>query len=82
MDIIQFYEVEQIAPERISNMAKEYKLNSNEDLKVDIYKYLLPHMRNMLLRRGFAYCELEDGLSISWDIVEYLLNNWSVIWIF
>jgi hypothetical protein len=33
----------------------------------------------MLLRRGFSYGELEDGLSISWDIVEYLLDNWSVI---
>lgn len=79
LDIIQFYEVEQISPDRISAMAREYKNNNSEELKVDIYKYLLPHMRNMLLRRGFAYCELEDGLSISWDIVEYLLGNWTVM---
>ena len=77
LDIIQFYEVEQISPDRISAMAREYKDNNDEDLKVDIYRYLLPHMRNMLLRRGFAYCELEDGLSISWDMVEYLLSNWN-----
>lgn len=77
LDIIQFYKVEQISPYRISAMARDYKNNNDEDLKVDIYKYLLPHMRNMLLRRGFAYCELEDGLSISWDIVEYLLGNWT-----
>lgn len=79
LDIIQFYEVEQISPDRISSMAREYKVNNSEELKVDIYKYLLPHMKNMLLRRGFAYCELEDGLSISWDIVEYLLGNWTVM---
>ena len=40
--------------------------------------YLCVQRKKELIKIGVSYSDLDDGIAISWDIVEYLLNKWEI----
>lgn len=73
------------APIVIDDLATRYKellpsiqSKEMEDLKVEIYIALIPHIKQELLKIGISHSELDEGFSISYDVVDYLLEKWEI----
>ena len=84
-DITQFYGAFSfLSPVEIDLIALNYKETNNlkvelkNDLKVEVYCSLMPHMKKELMSIGIRNSDLDDGLSLSYDIVDYLLEKWEV----
>ena len=73
-----------MSPHEIDELAMRYKellpmqKQELEDLKVEIYCSLIPHCKNELYACGVISSDIEEALSISWEVVEYLLDKWEV----
>lgn len=73
-----------MSPHEIDELAMRYKellpmqKQELEDLKVEVYCALIPHCKNELYACGVATSDIEEALSISWEVVEYLLDKWEV----
>ena len=84
-DITQFYGAFSfVAPVVIDDLALKYKelLNfqteQKEEVIIEIYCNLIPYMKKELLRMGVSHSELDDGISISWEVLTYLLDTWEI----
>ena len=73
-----------MSPHEIDELAMRYKellpmqKQELEDLKVEVYCSLIPHCKNELYTCGVISSDIEEALSISWEVVEYLLDKWEV----
>ena len=73
-----------MSPHEIDELAMRYKellpmqKQELEDLKVEVYCGLIPHCKNELYACGVISSDIEEALSISWEVVEYLLDKWEV----
>ncbi len=73
-----------MSPHEIDELAMRYKellpmqKQELEDLKVEVYCSLIPHCKNELYACGVITSDIEEALSISWEVVEYLLDKWEV----
>ena len=73
-----------MAPVEIDDLAIKYKgllsqqSELKEELKVEIYCGLIPHIKKELIRLGLIHCNIDDGISLAYDITDYLLEKWEV----
>jgi len=82
-DSIQFYGAFSFSPPiQIDDLATKYKgvLHKEEldSIEVELYILMIPHMKKHLLTMGISHSDLDEALSISYDVFKYLLDKWEI----
>jgi hypothetical protein len=82
-DSIQFYGAFSFSPPiQIDDLATQYKgvlpKEELDSIEVELYILMIPHMKKHLLTMGISHSDLDEALSISYDVFKYLLDKWEI----
>lgn len=69
--------IDELATE-IKSLIKGRQDTLIEELKVELYVQMIPHMKGELCKMTIARQDWDDAIALSWTVFEYLIDKWEV----